>query len=102
MSLCYSFCSVIFFYFLAFGQGSCTESSSPFKANDCAKKSTSASEGPMFSRPTNKKFQYTAQDCKYNEIAEEAPKFARPRTRTNEASHFQLKERRNGLESNGK
>ncbi|XP_055824829.1 17.7 kDa class II heat shock protein [Solanum dulcamara] len=82
-------------------QGSCTESASPFKANDCAKKSTSASEGPMFSRPANKKIQYTAQDFKYNEIAKEAPKFARPRTRTNEASHFQLKERRNGLQSNG-
>lgn len=82
-------------------QGSHTESASTFKANNCAKKCSSASEGPMFSRPTNKKFQYTAEDCKYNETAEEAPKFARPHTMTNEAMHFQLKERRNGLESNG-
>lgn len=82
-------------------QGGCTESASPFKPNGCAKKDSSSSEGPMFSRPTNKKFHYTAQGCKYSETAAEAPKFARPCTRTNEASHFQLKERRNGLESNG-
>ncbi|MCD9560900.1 hypothetical protein HAX54_019723 [Datura stramonium] len=85
-----------------FSVGSCTESALPFKSNDCAKKTSGASEGPMFSRPTNKKFHFTAQGCKYHETAAEAPKFARPRTRTNEASHFQLKERRNGLESNGK
>lgn len=90
------------FLFSCFEQGSHTESASTFKANNCAKKCSSASEGPMFSRPTNKKFQYTAEDCKYNETAEEAPKFARPHTMTNEAMHFQLKERRNGLESNGK
>ncbi|KAM3395780.1 hypothetical protein P3S68_004786 [Capsicum galapagoense] len=78
-------------------QGSCTESALPYKPNGCAKKSSSASEGPMFSRPTNKKFQSTAQGCEYNETATEAPKFARPRTTTN----FQLKERRIGLESNG-
>lgn len=40
----------------------------------------------MFSRPAN--------NCKHNGTVEEAPKFARPR--------FQLKERRNELESNGK
>nr|XP_010323663.1 uncharacterized protein LOC101259555 isoform X1 [Solanum lycopersicum] len=66
-------------------QGSCTESTAAFKASDYAKKSSRAFEGPMFSRPAN--------NCKHNGTVEEAPKFARPR--------FQLKERRNELESNG-
>ncbi|TMW82716.1 hypothetical protein EJD97_005168 [Solanum chilense] len=73
-------------------QGSCTESTAAFKASDYAKKSSRAFEGPMFSRPAN--------NCKHNGTVEEAPKFARPRTRTNEAPRFQLKERRNELESN--
>ncbi|XP_060189730.1 uncharacterized protein LOC132618747 [Lycium barbarum] len=80
-------------------QGSYTESALPLKPNGCAKKSPSASGGPMFSRPTNKEFQYTAERCKYNETLAEAPKFARPRTSIDETLHFQLKERRKELES---
>ncbi|KAK4342248.1 hypothetical protein RND71_038064 [Anisodus tanguticus] len=80
-------------------QGSCIESALPSKPNGCAKKSPNAFEGPMFSRPTNNIFQYTAQGCNYNGTAAEAPKFARPGTQINETSHFQSKEIRNGLES---
>ncbi|XP_009799414.1 uncharacterized protein LOC107810043 [Nicotiana tabacum] len=84
------------------GMGSCsTESALPLKPNSCAKKSFITSEGPMYSRPTNKEFQYVAQGCKYNQTAAEAPKFARPSTGINEKSRSQLKERRNGLQSNG-
>ncbi|XP_009611949.1 uncharacterized protein [Nicotiana tomentosiformis] len=84
------------------GLGSCsTESALPLKPNSCAKKSSIASEGPMYSRPTNKEFQYVAQGRKYNQTATEAPKFARPSTGINEKSRPQLKERRNGLQSNG-
>ncbi|XP_009779651.2 uncharacterized protein [Nicotiana sylvestris] len=77
------------------------ESASPLKPNGCTKRSSITSEGPMYSRPTNKEFQYVAQGCKYNQTAAEAPKLSRPSTGINEKSRSQLKERRNGLQSNG-